>query len=418
MISSSPVDSEACLLDADGLKPYYDLVLLGTGLVQSMVSCVASKYGKTVLHLDRNNFYGEANFASHSLSSHLSFYRSLKSVIDSDSSITGRDIHDGDLYMNNTNEDVIVVEIRDNVSEFKDRASCNRSNSRYTHPACFNYVMERTTQASYVEMQHHHVEMQHHHPVFLHYLVDHRTTKARLLTKDRDFNVDSSSKPLFCSGEVVSLLINSGVSNYLEFRAYEGLFFYVQHDCRLWKVPCSRGDVFNTTMLSALEKRELMKFHSFVADWGRVCAGTEVSSFNEYELASGRSLHRPQNKVQAFKGYNLEEFEDRPIVEFLNDCRMSPKLQQIILYALCCYHSNASDEQTGIGVVYSTRAALRDMFSHIDSLGRFGDTAFLCPGERLSPTHDMFLTCHYMTVVTYRTTQCMVRARSCKHSVG
>ena len=374
VMSSSAVDSEACLLDADGLKPYYDIVLLGTGLVQSMVSCVASKHGKTVLHLDRNNFYGEATFASHSLSNHLSFYQSLQSGIDSENGITGRDIHNGDLYLNTTNEDIIVVEIRDNISEYKDMASFNRSNSKHTHPACFNYVMEHTAQAS-------HVEMQHHHPVFLHYLGDHRTTKARLWTKDRDFNVESSSKPLFCSGEVVSLLINSGVSNYLEFRAYEGLFFYVQHDCRLWKVPCSRGDVFNTTMLSALEKRELMKFHSFVADWGRVCAGTEVSSLNEHELAQGRSLHRPQNKVQAFKGYNLEQFEDRPIVEFLNDSRISSKLQQIILYALCCYHSNASDEQTGIGGVYSTRAALRDMFSHIDSLGRFGDTAFLSPGE-------------------------------------
>jgi len=226
-MSSSSVDSEAYSLDADGLKSYYDLVVLGTGLVQSMISCVASKHGKTVLHLDRNSFYGEATFASHSLSSHLSFYRSLQSDMNFNK---GRcEGHDIDLYLNTGNEEIIVVEIRDRISESKDMASFTRSNSKHTHPACFHYVMERTAQSE--------IQGEVFHPVFLNYLGDHRTTKARLWTKDRDFNIDSCSKPLFCSGEVVSLLINSGVSNYLEFRAFEGLFFYVQHDCRLWRYP-------------------------------------------------------------------------------------------------------------------------------------------------------------------------------------
>ena len=42
----------------DGLQERYDLILLGTGLVESIVACAAARIGKSVLHLDKCNYYG------------------------------------------------------------------------------------------------------------------------------------------------------------------------------------------------------------------------------------------------------------------------------------------------------------------------------------------------------------------------
>jgi RAB protein geranylgeranyltransferase component A len=44
--------------DNDGLKKHYDIIILGTGLVESIIACAASKSGKSVLHLEKNDYYG------------------------------------------------------------------------------------------------------------------------------------------------------------------------------------------------------------------------------------------------------------------------------------------------------------------------------------------------------------------------
>ena len=37
---------------------YFDVIILGTGLTESIVACAAAKCGKKVLHLDSNEYYG------------------------------------------------------------------------------------------------------------------------------------------------------------------------------------------------------------------------------------------------------------------------------------------------------------------------------------------------------------------------
>lgn len=40
------------------LPKQFDVLVLGTGLTESIVAAASSRAGKSVLHLDRNNFYG------------------------------------------------------------------------------------------------------------------------------------------------------------------------------------------------------------------------------------------------------------------------------------------------------------------------------------------------------------------------
>ncbi len=359
-------DEDRCV--EDGLDKYYDIVLLGTGLVQSILSCVASKHGKKVLHMDKNDFYGEV-YGSHNLSAHLSHYggKSKDSRACSEKAENTAGVEcDGQYELENSFDDVYVAYFLDKVSDKKRYLHPHRPNkSELHHPCSFGYTMERlSTPATKDESAH---------PVFYNYVKHNKLTGARVWTKDRDFNIDTTSKVLFGSSSMVDLMIASGVGNYLEFKSFEGLYFMVEGgDDRIWKVPCSRTDVFNTTMLGALEKRSLMKFHQFVADWGRINCGTEVTSLNESELAIGRSLYRPQNKQLASSGYNVDAFIDKPFEDFLTDCKISPKLQRIVIYALCCH-------KAPMRKTYLTRDALNDMYMHIDSIGRFGETAFLTP---------------------------------------
>lgn len=352
----------------DKLDAYYDIVLLGTGLVQSILSCVASKHGKKVLHMDKNDFYGEV-YGSHNLSAHLSHYRRKSEDVHvwPSNILRTSSVHNSSQFeLENNLDDVFVAYFLDNVSHKKVSLHPRRLNkSELQHPCAFGYTMERISTPEKTE--------EFIHPVFRNYAKHNKLTCARVWNKDRDFNIDTTSKVLFGSSSMVDLMIASGVGNYLEFKSFEGLYFMVEGgDDRIWKVPCSRTDVFNTTMLGALEKRSLMKFHQFVADWGRVNCGTEVTSLNESELAIGRSLYRPQNKQLASSGYNVDAFIDQPFEDFLTDCKISPKLQRIVIYALCCH--KAPMRRT-----YLTRDALNDMYMHIDSIGRFGETAFLTP---------------------------------------
>ena len=57
--SNNPQDEA---LDVEGLRMNgYDVILCGTGLVQSILSCALTRAGKSVLHCDGNDFYGDMN---------------------------------------------------------------------------------------------------------------------------------------------------------------------------------------------------------------------------------------------------------------------------------------------------------------------------------------------------------------------
>jgi choline dehydrogenase-like flavoprotein len=43
---------------ADEIAPEYDVIVLGTGLTECILSGVLSVKGKKVLHIDRNDHYG------------------------------------------------------------------------------------------------------------------------------------------------------------------------------------------------------------------------------------------------------------------------------------------------------------------------------------------------------------------------
>lgn len=200
-----------------------------------------------------------------------------------------------------------------------------------------------------------------------------------IVAESKRFNMELNNKLLFASGEMLEVLLHSGVYRYLEFVALDSIFFLAEG--HLAPIPFSKGEIYQSKDLTMVEKRMIMKFLQFAVDWGRYHAGRDSRTLNERDLTSERQLHRPQNKKDFLSyGYDIEGYIERPFVEFLDHCRITPQLKDIIVYSLALQSHDSTP----------TRQALQELFLHMDSLGRYGSTAFLYPHFGSSELYQAF----------------------------
>lgn len=83
--------------------------------------------------------------------------------------------------------------------------------------------------------------------------------------RPRDWNVDLIPKLLMANGELVKLLIKSGVTRYLEFKQVEGSFVYKGN--KLYKVPADEKEALATGLMGIFEKRRFRKLLMFINDF-------------------------------------------------------------------------------------------------------------------------------------------------------
>ena len=177
--------------DPEGLNSDYDLIVEGTGLVESIVACAASRCGKTVLHFDSHNYYGrnEANFSLDEFITWCKADLSGKEDVSSQASTSSSSNH-AELSMRSSW--TTVIEFQDMPPSLQpspeggDDASLSTSPTmsvtnvaRYTvpkkyHPACMGYAMQPCCNSNLSSSQHIH-------PAFHGYITDHRLTDARLV---------------------------------------------------------------------------------------------------------------------------------------------------------------------------------------------------------------------------------------------
>ena len=282
----------------------------------------------------------------------------------------------------------------------------------------------------------------------------------------RSFALDLTPGLIYATGDAVNGLIKSGVADYLEFKSAEAIHLLMEpsgsgssgrkqprggtrgsaaakstrirpkkgdneanaenastasSDLQLSRVPCSKGDVFQTKLLSPVEKRRLMKFLQLASDYAVAVetakAGSEekvvtsngeesttdenssddrqvaapdesteadnIQSLNERQLLQGRSLTRPQNKVVSTSDLDtLRDYIDREVDfdEYLQTVHNLPeRLRMIVIHAMAMESAAASSTKAGGSGCYPTGRAMADLCRHLLSLGRYGGTAFLFP---------------------------------------
>ena len=324
----------------------------------------------------------------------------------------------------------------------------------------------------------------------------------------RSFALDLTPGLIYATGDAVNGLIKSGVADYLEFKSAEAIHLLMEpsgsgssgrkqprggtrgsaaarstrirpkkkgdneahaenaatasSDLQLSRVPCSKGDVFQTKLLSPVEKRRLMKFLQLASDYavateaakaendGKVVSSNgeqsaadenssgdqqlaaadesteadNIQSLNERQLLQGRSLTRPQNKVVSTSDLDtLRDYIDREVDfdEYLQNVHNLPeRLRMIVIHAMAMESAAASSTKAGVSGCYPTGRAMADLCRHLLSLGRYGGTAFLFPmygaGE-LSQSFCRSAAVHGATYLLRRPAKGLV-STSCKDREG
>jgi RAB protein geranylgeranyltransferase component A len=193
------MERNANWLDVDD----FDVIILGTGFAESVLSGAFSRVGKRVLHLDRAEFYG-GSYAT------LSF---------------------------------------DQINNFVKADEIKASGSG-EQKQCENEIKLESGSSPFKNKQ----------IVIPSEEGAEREESEEVFSKkeSRRFNLDLTPKMMWSNSPNVDLLIRSGVARYLEFRCLEHTYLYQNNGLQL--VPCSKSDIFSNKSISLLDKRTLMKF--------------------------------------------------------------------------------------------------------------------------------------------------------------
>ncbi|XP_013773852.1 rab GDP dissociation inhibitor beta-like [Limulus polyphemus] len=83
--------------------------------------------------------------------------------------------------------------------------------------------------------------------------------------RSRDWNVDLIPKFLMANGQLVKLLIHTGVTRYLEFKSVEGS--YVYKGGKISKVPADEKEALASSLMGMFEKRRFRNFLVYIQDF-------------------------------------------------------------------------------------------------------------------------------------------------------
>ncbi|KAM9348117.1 LOW QUALITY PROTEIN: rab proteins geranylgeranyltransferase component A 1 [Symphorus nematophorus] len=351
---------------AEDLPSEFDVVILGTGLAESVVAAACSRVGQRVLHVDRRSYYA-ANWASFTFNGLLTWIQQhqeeepqpeetqdwsslleegegLIYLSPSDSAsisnlqvfcFTSEEGEEEEALSSgppNTTEEETGGVDEDAVKETSETESADSKEEELKEEPEGTTDREEEEQGPQAEGEEPEADQptppatqSQSEPVK-------KISYAQLVKEGRRFNIDLVSKLMFSRGSLVDLLIKSNVSRYAEFKNVTRILTYRHGNVE--QVPCSRADVFASRQLSVVEKRKLMRFLT--------------SCVEETE------------EQRAYNG--------RPYLEFLREQQLGDNLEHFLLHSIAMVTEDMPTEE-GLA---STRHFLR-------CLGRYGNTPFLFP---------------------------------------
>nr|AAA28567.1 GDP dissociation inhibitor [Drosophila melanogaster] len=156
-----------------------------------------------------------------------------------------------------------------------------------------------------------------------------RTGAARpRFGRGRDWNVDLIPKFLMANGQLVKLLIHTGVTRYLEFKSIEGS--YVYKGGKIAKVPVDQKRPWHPDLMGMFEKRRFRNFLIYVQDFRE----DDPKTWKDFDptKANMQGLYDKfglDKNTQDFTGHALALFRDD---EYLNEPAVNT-IRRIKLYS-------------------------------------------------------------------------------------
>jgi len=150
------------------------------------------------------------------------------------------------------------------------------------------------------------------------------------LGKLRDYNIDLVPKFIMAGGQLVKVLIHTGVANYMEFKPVDGSFVYSSKAGKVCKVPSTPEDAMKSSLMGMMEKTRMMQFTLWVnkvklSDRNTWIAGTMKKTTLQLDTMTG-------DKFFAYWGL------DKSTVEFLT-------------HACCLYRDDSFKSRPAIELV-------------------------------------------------------------------
>ncbi|XP_012942326.1 rab GDP dissociation inhibitor alpha [Aplysia californica] len=159
--------------------------------------------------------------------------------------------------------------------------------------------------------------------------------------RGRDWNVDLIPKFLMANGQLVKLLIHTGVTRYLEFKSVDGS--YVYKGGKIYKVPADEREALASSLMGIFEKRRFKNFLQYVQDYD-------------------------ENDPKTFKGVDPSMSAKALYEKFGLDANT----QDFTGHALALYRNDQYMALTSLDLIKRCRL-------YSDSLSRYGKSPYLYP---------------------------------------
>ncbi|KAI1300100.1 hypothetical protein EDD11_006319 [Mortierella claussenii] len=344
------------MADTDSLDTtVFDAIILGTGFTQTIVAAALARVGKTVLHLDENDYYGGESGAFGfrdlltwadkvaPLSVDSGVNENNKDAIEFSKLVSRAYDHvEIQLYSDGKGNDT-PIDLAAVLASHADASLDDRAKAVEAHIVSSFPVKDHSKEIK--EAIH-----------ILAWWASGSESKAtaenfkvitfgqvrileEFLKTTRKYNFDLSPKLLYSRGPLTNLLISSGIGKYLEFKLLERTAVYEALTDKVEMMPTSKEDVFVSKALSLKEKRLLMKFLQFAVDY--------------------------ENQKDVW-----EDYKDAPFIQFVQRVYgLSDKVLTAVVYAI---GFDGNDNAT-------TTEGLKSVKVYLQSLGRYGNSAYLCP---------------------------------------
>ncbi|KAL0993890.1 hypothetical protein UPYG_G00115250 [Umbra pygmaea] len=372
---------------ADNLPSEFDVIILGTGLSESVIAAACSRVGQRVLHVDRRSYYA-GNWASFTFNGLLSWIEEYKAGPSQEAvQETWREkLEEGEeaLALSPVDTSISNLEVfcyasseepEEEEEQAKDTTTCSVPQTPDSEGEVERCLLESSSveedealaadggspepaagvdqtqpqgeasaeaeeteaeQETCPQVEQSQQEQQEKpFPAESQSEPKKQITYTKIVKEGRRFNIDLVSKLMYSRGLLVDLLIKSNVSRYAEFKNVTRILTY--RNGKVEQVPCSRADVFGSKQLTVVEKRMLMKFLTFCLDFEQ----------------------HPEE---------YQDFSERPFWNFLQTKKLTENLQHFILHSIAMVTPEVC-----------TAEGLRATQHFLRCLGRYGNTPFLFP---------------------------------------
>ncbi|CAO3637419.1 unnamed protein product [Cunninghamella blakesleeana] len=337
----------------------FDIIVIGTGLIESIAAGSLARSGKKVLHLDSNKHYG-SNWSAFNIKNLIDWEQDLKKSTPISENKDNNYIDYTAIYKQNFKEVELIF--NKYPSEEEQATTLDLSTLPNTEEPTIHQAIKETLESfinnnSSLSTS----EKQNYIEPFLNTLIEKAVkvynannnssdgvydlssyalqlkTLMDALKQSRFYNVDTTPKILPSRGDLVEILIKSGVGRYMEFKSVDDMFIFDVDTQKLEKVPGSKEDIFVNKSISLIDKRKLMKFLTFA-----------MSEEKDADI--------------------LEGYEAIPFNKFLEEkFRITGKLQNAVIHGLALSRSDVT-----------AKNGLEQTQSFMKSIGRFGKGAYLC----------------------------------------